>query len=197
MLNAVWMGIVIASLLFSMIRGTYGETVQGGIESAQEAVKLMLTLLAVMSFFNGMMNIAKKGGITDWVAKRMSGLLRLIFRELPRGHESFGAMSMNITANLLGMGNAATPLGINAMKSLNKLNLDPGSATNSMCLFAVMNTASIQLIPSSIIAIRMTYGSAAPFSIVVPTWISSTCGLLAALTAAKYFEKKDGQHGIR
>lgn len=154
-------------------------------------MSLMLTLLASMSLFNGFMKIAEKSGLIEKIAKITAPVLRLIFPELPKNHSAFGDMSMNIAANMLGMGNAATPLGIKAMKSLSRLNGDKSRASRAMCLFTVMNTSSIQLIPSTIIALRMNYNSASPFIITLPVFISGICGLAAGIIAVKAGRKND------
>lgn len=189
MLNYIFSGMIIVSLIYSFFNGTYVETINGGLNGVTDTVSLMLTLIAVMSFFNGMMKIAEKGGITNIISGWFEKILKPLFPEMT-DKKTFGAMSMNITANLLGMGNAATPLGITAMENMKRISEDKSKATNSMCLFAIINTASIQLIPSTIIAIRMKYDSQMPYFIVVPIWISSVCGLMAGVISAKIAERQ-------
>jgi len=188
MLNYIFSAMIIISLIYSFFNGTYVETINGGLNGVSDTVSLMLTLIAVMSFFNGMMKIAEKGGITNIISKWFKKILKPLFPEIS-DEKVFSAMSMNITANLFGMGNAATPLGINAMENMKRISKDKSKATNSMCLFAIINTASIQLIPSTIIAIRMKYNSHIPYIIVIPIWISSMCGLIAGIISAKIAER--------
>ena len=189
MLNYIFSGMILLSLIYSFFNGTYSATIEGGLNSASDSVSLMLTLLAVISFFNGIMKIAEKGGVTKGISRFFKKLLKPLFPEITN-EETFGAISMNLTANLLGMGNAATPLGIKAMQEMKKISKIK-KATNSMCLFAVMNTASIQLIPTTILAIRMKYNSNMPYVVVAPIWISSICGLVAGIIAAKIFERRE------
>ena len=185
MLNNIWIAITLCSLIYSFFNNTYSDVINGALTSGGECVTLMLTLLASMSFFTGLMKIAEKSGITKKIAKFTTPILRFLFPEIPKGHRAFSDMSMNISANLLGMGNAATPLGIKAMKSLASLSIDKTTATRAMCLFTVINTSSIQLIPSTIIALRMNYNSSSPFIITLPILISGACGLIAGILSVK------------
>ncbi len=188
MLNKIFSGMIIASLIYSFINGTYVETIEGGLLGATDALSLMFTLTAVMSFWSGMMKIAKKGGVTDKISRFFKIILKPLFRDV-NDNEAFGLMSMNITANLLGMGNAATPLGISAMKRMKR----GKTATNGMCLFAILNTASIQLIPSTILAIRMKYNSSMPYAVVFPIWISSIAGLTSGVISALIMERRNNE----
>ena len=188
MLNKIFSGMIVASLVYSLINGTYTETISGGLSGATDALSLMFTLTAVMSFWSGMMKIAKKAGITDNISKFFKIILKPLFKDV-KDDEAFSLMSMNITANLLGMGNAATPLGISAMKKMKRGNV----ATDGMCLFAVLNTASIQLIPSTILAIRMAYNSRMPYAVIAPVWISSIAGLMAGVISVKLMERRKNE----
>lgn len=189
MLNYIFSGMIVLSLIYSFFNGTYVKTVEGGLNAVSDTVSLMLTLIAVIGFFNGIVKIAEKGGVTRIIAKSLKKILKPLFKDV-KDDEVFGAVSMNITANLLGMGNAATPLGITAMEKMKKASNKGNTATDAMCLFVIMNTASLQLIPSTILAIRMKYNSSMPYSIVVPIWISSICGLLAGIISAKLSERR-------
>ena len=189
MLNYIFTGMILLSLFYSFFNGTYQQTIEGGLNGASDSVSLMLTLLAVISFFNGIMKVAEKGGRTAVIARCFKKILKPLFPEV-KDDKAFGAMSMNITSNLLGMGNAATPLGINALKELKRVGRAGNKATNSMCLFVIMNTASIQLIPTTILAIRMKYASKIPYIVVAPIWISSICGLIFGIISAKLFERR-------
>ncbi len=191
MLNKIWLSMMSASLLYSFANGTYTETLQAGISSCGDTLNLLLVMLGILCFFNGLMKIAEQCGITNAVAKLLSPLLCKLFPDVPPDSAAFGAMTMNITANLLGLGNAATPLGISAMEKLQAYQKTPGRATHAMCLFVIMNTASIQLIPSTILSLRMTYGSQNPYGILFPMWISSFLGLLAGILAAKQFRSRE------
>lgn len=191
MLNKIWLIIMASSLLYSFFANTYSDVIQSAFETGSECISLMFTLLASMSFFTGIMKIAEKSGITKRIAKLTTPLLKKLFPEIPKDHSAFADMSMNISANLLGMGNAATPLGIKAMKSLKELSVEKEDATRAMCLFTVMNTSSIQLIPSTIIAMRMNYNSASPFIVTIPILISGFTGLISGIIAVKMIWRKN------
>ena len=132
------------------------------------------------------MKILEEAGVLKKISRILKKPLKLLYKDV-RDDKAFGIMSMNIGANLLGMGNAATPFGIKTMEALKG---DSKKATNAMCLFAIMNTASIQIIPSTILAIRLKYGSASPFSIIIPIWICSFVGLLSGIVFCKIFERR-------
>lgn len=182
-LNKIWIFITLSSLVYSFFTGTDSALLEATLNAGGECISLMMTLLATMSFFTGLMKIAESAGITTKIAKFLSPFLRLLFPEIPKNHPSLGYISMNITANLLGMGNAATPLGVKAMKSLASLSADKKSATRAMNLFTVINTSSVQLIPTTVIALRMSYGSSSPFIITLPVLASGTAGLVAGIIA--------------
>lgn len=191
MLNKIWLIIMFSSLIYSFFANTYSKVIENAFETGSECISLMFTLLASMSFFTGIMKIAEKSGITKKLSKISTPLLKKLFPEIPKNHPAFSDMSMNISANLLGMGNAATPLGIKAMKSLKELSLEKEEATRAMCLFTVMNTSSIQLIPSTIIAMRMNYNSVSPFIITIPVLISGFTGLISGIIAVKLIWRKN------
>lgn len=188
MLNIIFSVMIILSIVFSFIGGGYEKVIEGALSSAGDTIELMFTILSSMCLFNGIIRVAEKSGLTDKISAFLKKPLKLIFRDV-NDDRIFGVMSMNVCANLLGMGNAATPLGIKAMEMLHKMSRK-AYASNSMCLFAIINTASIQLIPTTILAVRMKYDSQAPFIIVVPIWICSMCGLLAGIISAKICERK-------
>lgn len=185
MLNLIFVFMIIASTIYSFFTGNYKTVVEGGLESAYSTIELMFTILSSMCVFNGIMNILEETQVTKKISEIIKKPLKLIFRDV-KDDKVFGVMSMNIGANILGMGNAATPFGIKTMELLKG---NERKATNSMCLFAIMNTASIQIIPSTILAIRMKYGSHNPYSVMVPIWICSILGLLIGIIAAKISER--------
>lgn len=191
MLNKIWLAMMAASILYSFLNGTYAQTIEAGLASCSDTIQLLITLLGIMCFFNGLLKIADRCGITKVIAKLLSPVLGRLFKEVPPESEAFGAMTLNITANLLGMGNAATPLGISAMEKLKKLSRGKNTASHAMCLFVILNTSSIQLIPSTILSLRMNYGSANPFFVVFPMWLSSFTGLFAGILAAKLFRARE------
>lgn len=188
MMNWVWFGLMAASLVFGACTGRIGKVSQAAVAGAGEAVSLFLVLLAAICLWNGLMKIAEKTGVTRLIQRMLLPVTRLLFRDLPPESEGMRAVSMNITANLLGLGNAATPLGLRAMAEMKKQNGGRKSASNSMATFVVMNTASVQLIPTTIAAIRIRNGSAAPFDILPAMWLASFCTLCFGVLMARALE---------
>lgn len=192
MLNYIWCAMIIGSFAISLICGKTDAVAVGATEGATAAVETCIGLLGVMCLWTGIAKIAEKSGLCDVFAKFLRPVTRLIFPRLGADSAAMRAIVMNMVANLLGMGNAATPLGIKAMKELDKINPNKGTASNEMCTFAVLNTASLQIIPATVIALRGMYGSKAPSEIIVPVWICSLCSLCVGLLAAKLFEGRGG-----
>lgn len=188
-LNKIFISMILSSVTYSFFSGSYEKVIEGGLNGAKDSVMLMITLVATMGFFNGLIKIAQKSGLYDKIVNFLIKPVSLIFKNEKIDVKK--AISMNVSANLLGMGNAATPLGIDAMKKMQENNTKKRKATDNMCLFAVVNTASIQIIPTTILAIRMKYNSNMPFIVVVPIWISSFLGLLSGIIACKIIEKRN------
>ena len=184
MLNYLWSALVVLSILCSFFTGNSPRLSEAIIESSAQAIELLMTMAGVMLLWTGIMRIAQESGLTELFAKLLSPVLRLLFPKLKNEPKALGCISMNLTANLLGLGNTATPLGIQAMKELDELNGGSQTASNEMVVFVVMNTASLQLMPTMLGALRQRYGSAEPFEILVPVWISSACALTVALIIA-------------
>ncbi len=190
MLNYVWGGMILVSLLVAIFTGNT-ETVTGGaLDGAKAAVETCIGLLGSMCLWTGLAQIARDSGLVGIFAKLMQPVTKILFPKLKPDSPALRAIVLNMVANLLGMGNAATPLGISAMKELDKLNRHKASASDEMCMFVVINTASIQLIPSTVIALRQMYGSAAPSEIIVPVWICSIGAVLVGVISAKIFQKR-------
>ena len=184
MLNYLWSALVVLSILCSFFTGNSPRLSEAIIESSAQAIELLMTMAGVMLLWTGIMRIAQESGLTEVFAKLLSPVLRLLFPNLKNESKALGCISMNLTANLLGLGNTATPLGIRAMKELDELNGGSRTASNEMVVFVVMNTASLQLMPTMLGALRQRYGSGEPFEILVPVWISSACALTVALIIA-------------
>ncbi len=183
MLNYFWCFIVAFSVVCALVLGNTAELSAAFIDSTADAVQLLLTLAGVIGLWSGLMKIAEKSGLTSLAARLFAPLLSLLFPGLERDGAAFEAISMNISANLLGLGNTATPLGLRAMKELRALG-GGDTATDEMVIFVVMNTASMQLLPATLGSLRQSSGSAAPFEILLPVWISSACALTVALIIA-------------
>lgn len=187
MLNYIWMGMLAFGIIVGMINGRMDEVTKAVMESAQAAVQLGIGLMGVMCLWTGLMNIAEKSGMVQWIAKAVRPLLTFLFPDVPGKHPAIGAIVMNFVANFLGLGNAATPLGLKAMAELQKLNPDKETASNAMSMFLVANTAAIQLVPATIIALRVNAGSAKPTEVMAPIWVATICASIAGITAVKLF----------
>ena len=190
MLNYIWGGMIIISFITAVFNGRIEFVANAAMDGAGKAIEMCIGLLGTMCLCTGIARIAETSGLTGVFAKILRPVTKLFFPRLKQGSAALDAIIMNMVANLLGMGNAATPLGINAMKELDRLNKHKNTASNEMCMFVVINTASIQMIPSTVIALRQMYGSQIPSEIVAPVWICSICAVLLGVIAAKLFEKR-------
>lgn len=161
----------------------------GILKIADTAVELALGLIGVMTLWLGVMKVAEVAGIVTSLAKLVKPIMVRLFPEVPPEHPAMGAMVMNMTANFLGLSNAATPMGLKAMEELNKLNPHAGVATNAMCMFLTINTTAITLIPATVIAIRLTMGSPNPADIIVPTILASTISLILGVIFTRFIER--------
>lgn len=157
-----------------------------GIEKAFE---LFFTLAPIMAFWSGIMEIASRSGATELISKLLSPLTSLLFGKKYKNSPVMGKISMNMSANLLGMGNAATPLGLSAIKALDSINPHPDTLSRAMCMFIIVNTASIQIIPSSVIALRAQYGSSSPSDIIIPTIVTTLSAFCAGTLSARLCER--------
>lgn len=187
--NYIWCAMIIISIIVSVFNGTVSETIDAAFEGAKSAVFTVLSFAGVMCFWTGIMEIAEKSGLSQKIEKLLRPIINFLFPN--SGDEAKNYIAMNMSANLLGMGNAATPMGIKAMSCLDRENANPLYASDNMCMLVVLNTTSIQLIPTTIIALRVAASSADPFSIILPIWISSLTAVLSAVSLAKlYFGRK-------
>ena len=187
MLNIVWPIFIIISVLFAIISGNLDALNISIFESTQEAINLCITLLGTMCLWNGIMKIASETTLMKKLTHMFTPIIHFLFPELKEETETKNAISMNIVANILGLGNAATPLGIKAMKAMQEKNDNKDVLTNSMATLIVLNTASIQIIPTTVIAIRSSLGSSNPTSIIFPVWVATICAAVAGITATKLF----------
>ncbi len=187
-MNYIWCGLIIISLITAAVNGNMEVTINAAFDGAKAAVDTILALAGVMCFWTGIMKIAEKSGLSDKIEKLLRPLITFLFPN--SSNEAKKYISMNMSANLLGMGNAATPMGIKAMQTLDKENPRPEYASDDMCMLVVLNTTSLQLIPTTIIALRTAANSANPFSVILPIWISSLAAVVAAVTAAKLWQRR-------
>jgi spore maturation protein A len=185
MLNYIWIGLLMIGFAFGIVTGRIDQVTKAAMDSAQSAVTVCIGLLGVMCLWTGLMKVAEKGGLIKIIGRAVRPVLAFLFPEIPKDHPALGAIVMNLVANFLGLGNAATPLGIKAMQELQSLNKNKKTATDAMCTFLVLNTAAIQLVPANIIALRTAEGSVKPAEIVVCIWIASVCATIMGVIASK------------
>lgn len=189
MLNIVWPIFIIISIIFSFLTGTVQQINNSVFESTKNAVDLCITLLGTMCLWNGIMQIASKTSAMEKITNFLKPIMGLLFPKMKKDSQIYKEVSMNMVANILGLGNAATPLGIKAMKSMQEENKNKNVLTDEMAIFIVLNTASIQIIPTTVIAIRSSLGSQNPTAIIVPVWIATVCAAIAGIVATKLFIK--------
>lgn len=181
----VWSGLMLAAVFFGFVCGETEAVAQAALSGAKSAVTLSFDLLGMMCFWSGLLEVARRAGLTEKLARLLRPLMRLLFPRLSADSPAVSAMVMNMTANFLGLSNAATPLGLSAMAELDKVNRKKTVASDEMCMFVVINTASISLLPTTVITLRTAAGSQDPFSILIPVWICSVCALAVGVTIAK------------
>lgn len=194
MLNAIWFGMIVLSVVCALCTGRLPELSNAVMDGAGQAVELSLTLLGTMCAWLGFLKIAEKSGLTDLMAQALSPLIDRLFPEYREDGEIKGKICMNISANFLGLGNAATPLGLAAVTAMAKKNRGE-APTRGMILFVVLNTASIQLLPVTMAALRASCGSTEPFGVLPEIWITSLAALLVSLTACKLMEGREKRIG--
>jgi spore maturation protein A len=189
MMNYIWLTIVILAIVLGGINGKIENVTKSAIEAAASSVTIALNLVGIMALWLGIMKIAEDSGLMAIVAKAIAPILKRLFPDVPPGHPAMASMTMNIAGNMLGLGNAATALGLKAMEDLETLNARPGVATNAMCTFLTINTAGLQLVPATMIGIMASSGSKDP-TIIIGTTIAATCAaLIAGISAVKILEK--------
>lgn len=190
MLNYIWLGLMVCAVLIGGWNGQLKEVADSALEMANTSVVgIAFALIGVMALWLGVMRLAERAGLVALLARVLRPLMKRIFPDVPPEHPAMGSMLMNIAANLLGLGNAATPLGLRAMRDLESLNRNPGTATNAMCTFLAINTSGIQLIPVTAIAILAANKSTNPTSIVGTSIICTACACCAGVLMAKFLEK--------
>ena len=190
MLNIIWPAFIIISVIYALISGNIENVSNGIFDSANSAVQLTLTFFGTICLWNGIMEIAKKTSLTNALSKALKPFINFLFPELKNNKQAQDEISMNMVANLLGLGNAATPLGLKAMKTMQQDNPKKDTLTNSMAMFIVINTASLQLIPTNVIAIRSSLGSNSPSGIIIQVWFATIIASIVRITSAKLLMKK-------
>ena len=189
MLNIIWLGMMLLAVIFGIVNGKLVEVVGAVTEYGKLAFEIALGLTGIMTFWLGLMKIAEKSGLMDVISKGLYPILTRLFPDLERSDPALGAIVMNISANMLGLANAATPLGLKAMSYLQERNPDKEVASDAMCMFLAINTSSVQLIPVTAIAYLAANGATDPTSVILSSMIATICSTIAALIAVKSFSK--------
>lgn len=188
MVNYVWLALVVFGIISAAKGGNIEVVTMAALEGAQTGVKTALNLIAIITLWLGIMKLAEAAGLVQVLARLVRPFMSLLYPDVPRNHPAMGAIVLNLSANILGLGNAATPMGLIAMEELQKLNrFAPDTASKSMCTFLAMNTSCITLIPTTIIGIRAIYGSAGPAEIVGTTIFATACGMIVAILTDYFF----------
>ncbi|HSP46227.1 MAG TPA: nucleoside recognition domain-containing protein [Chthoniobacterales bacterium] len=189
MLNYIWLALVVLAVAIGGWNNRLSEVTAGAFDGAKTAVTIALGLIGIMALWLGVMRLAERAGLVQRIARVLRPVMRRLFPDVPPEHPAMGSMLMNMAANMLGLGNAATPLGLRAMRDLERLNPRPGVASNAMCTFLAINTASVQLIPATAIALLASAGSTRPTAIVGTALLATLCAAAVAITSAKLLEK--------
>ena len=190
MLNYLWAGMIIIGIIYGAFTGKMPDITNAALDSAKDAVTLCITMVGVMAFWMGIMEIASRAGIIEMASKKMRPLIRFLFPDIPKEHQANQYITTNFIANFLGLGWAATPAGLQGMQALAELEQarKPGVASNEMCTFLIMNISSLQLIPINVIAYRSQYGSVNPAAIVGAGIVATTVSTLAGMVYCKIMD---------
>jgi spore maturation protein A len=195
MVNFIWVLMALVGIIFAMFHGTMNMVNEAIFKSAKEAVTISIGMISILVFWLGLMRIAEEAGLLERLARFCKPFVRRLFPEVPPNHPALGYIVSNMIANMFGLGNAATPMGIKAMEELKKLNGHKDEASRSMVTFLAINTSSITLIPATVISIRMTYGSVSPGEIIGTTLVASTISTIGAVLIDRYYYWKRTRKG--
>ena len=186
-MSAIWTGMVVLSLVYGLWAGNGAAVAAGAVEGAAAAVELCLTMAGLMCLWMGVMEVMKRSGLAEALSRLLRPVLGRLYPDFRKDRETMDAISANVSANLLGLGNAATPLGIQAARRMAQRT--PGVASDSLCMLVVCNTASIQLIPTTVAAVRQSLGCQTPFDILPAVWLASLVSVAVGVLAAKVFSR--------
>lgn len=189
MVNLIWLLFIVSGFVYAALNGRIDEVAEAVFEGADTGVKVCLGLVSILVFWLGMMRIAEDAGLLAKLASLLRPVVHWLFPDIPKDHPAIGYIISNISANMFGLGNAATPMGIKAMQELQKLNPHKDEASPAMCTLLALNTSSVTLIPTTLIAIRMNYHSASPAEIVGTTLLATLFSSAAAIVADRWFRR--------
>lgn len=188
-MNYIWFFIILVSIISAAVTGRMENLINAVLNSAQKAIEVAIYLAGIMAFWLGIMRIAEKSKLVNLISKFLSPAAKFLFPSVPKDSPVIGDIAMNFTANAIGVSNAATPMGIQALRGLQELNKNKKSASNDMCMLVGMNTAAFQLVPATVIAVLAANGAKNPTEIVFPTLIVTSVSFLSAIVIAKILEK--------
>lgn len=193
MVNKIWFFFMVVGIVIAGVRGNIHVVTNTLLESAEKGVTVALGLVSILTFWLGIMKLIEKSGLLRIIVRIMKPFAKFLFPEVPTDHPAMSSILMNMSANLLGMGSAATPLGLKAMEHLQELNPDKERASDAMCTFLAINTSSLTLIPTTVIALRMATGSGEPTRIVGTTILATLCSTIVAISVDKLCRKLYGR----
>jgi len=189
MINYIWAFLIVVGTVVGVATGRSQAVGDAAIEGAKEAGLLCVSLIGAYALWLGVLNVAKEAGLIESLARRMRGIIRRLFPDVPPDSEACGYITLNIVANMLGMGNAATPFGLKAMKELQALNKTKDQASDAMCMLLIINASSVQLLPLTVIALRSAAGSAAPAEIAITALLSTSVTTIVAIISGKIWQR--------
>jgi spore maturation protein SpmA len=190
-LNGIWLFLIVFATLVAAYNGTMAELTAATFEAAENAVSLAIGLIGALALWLGLIKVVEVAGLMQMIARAIRPVMVRLFPEVPADHPAMSAMVLNMAANALGLGNAATPMGLKAMAELDKLNPASGTATNAMCLFLAINTSSVTLLPISAITVRASAGATNPGAIILPSLVATLCSTAVAILAAKLLARRE------
>ncbi|MCD7777079.1 MAG: nucleoside recognition protein [Clostridiales bacterium] len=193
MLNFLWAGMIFLGILTAAFSGNLEAVTNGAIDSAKEAVNVVIVMVGVLSMWTGLMKIGEKSGLIELMAEKIMPFLKFLFPDVPRDHKAMKHIAANVIANMLGLGWAATPAGLLAMKELQKLNPEKDKASRAMCMFMVFNMSSLQLVSVNIIAYRSQFNSANPSEIIGPGLFATLVSTITGIAVIKIIEMRYGK----
>ena len=190
MINIIWGFFIILGIIYYLLTGDISNINSEILNSGKQSLDMVIEIFPVMAVWLGLMNIAKESGLLRKLSNKLSILLKYLFPDIPKGHESIGYIASNIVINMFGLGSAATPFGLKAMKSLQKLNNKKDTASRSMITFLVLNTSGVTIVPTMIISLRMMHGSINPTEIVITCLIATICSTIAGLLMDRFLARR-------
>ncbi|TCS93448.1 nucleoside recognition domain-containing protein [Hazenella coriacea] len=193
MINYIWLFMILSGVVAAILQGRVDLVTTAALNGAKDAVAVCIGLISILVFWLGMMKIAQDAGLLEKLARLLRPIAKFLFPNVPLDHPAMGYILSNMSANMFGLGNAATPMGIKAMEELQKLNPDPKTATPAMCTLLALNTSGLTLIPTTIIGIRLKYGSSDPTDIIGPTILATFIATSIAIFLDRFYRKREFQ----